>query len=641
MKKWLAALLACVMLTTLAIPALAEGAGTAESLPVKWDLTTIYASVDEWRADYDAVMDMLDRYDGFRGTLNTAQGIYDYLQFAYSTELTATQEKLYMYADLGKSLNTTDPVFTEMEALLNAMSVKEARLSAFAGPEIYALPLEERQEIFSDPLFEGLEYSLRDFTDPTKEPPGEEAQEVLAIVSAGLGYAYDVYCDLIYAEIPYPVITMPDGTEVELTDDAYSDIVYSQDYDDAFKAEANQLVLTRVKPYIYTLAKLQEEHIMQAFAEAQLNKYDTTRASALDAYDVDPAVYDMVIEAAHEGAPDYQRYLKAHARGLGLEEQHPYDMASYVSDFYPGKVGYEDAVAEVREALSVLGDEYTDAFMAILTSGQVDVYPAENKDTGAYETQPSGEYLPWLMFNYNGYSDDISTIAHEGGHAVYSYFSNENQPDQYRSPTIFTQEVASTTNELLYYNYKMEHAADDDEKLYYLDNLLSMFSGTFFSQLWYAEFEDYMYEIVESGSALDPEVLGDKWMELTDIYRGDAIISYPDARYYWASIPHFYYTYYVYQYATSVTYAASIAEGILTGREGAVDEYLAFLKLGGSDSPQVLLSAAGVDPMSKDTYDGALAYFSGLVDEYERLVDEKLAAEETAGEADEEAGTAA
>lgn len=633
MKRWLAALLACAMLMALAVSAPAESAGTAESLPVKWDLTTIYGSVDEWKADHETVMEMLDRYGDFRGTLNTAQGIYDYMQFAFFTELTAIQEKLGMYVALGKSLNTTDPVFTELDALMKAMNVKESRVSAFAVPEIYALSLEERQAIFSDPLFKGMEYSLRDYTDPKKEPLGEEAQQALAIQSAGLGYAYDVYCDLIYAEIPYPVIAMPDGSEVELTDEAVNDILYSREYDDALKAEVNQLQLARVAPYRYTLAKLQEEHIMQAFATAQLNRYETTRAQALDTYDVDPAVYDMVIEAAHEGASDYRRYLTTHARGLGLEVQHPYDLVACVSDFDPGKTAYEDAVAEVRDALSVLGGEYIDAFTTILTSGQVDVYPAENKDTGAFETQPCAAYLPWLLFNYNGYSDDISTIAHEGGHAVYSHFSNLNQPAQYRAPTIFTQEVASTTNELLYYNYKMEHAADENEKLYYLENLLSMFSGTFFTQLWYAEFEDFMYRTVESGGALDPEVMGDKCLELLEMYRGDTVTTYPDARYAWASIPHFYNSYYVYQYATSVTYAASIAEGILTGREGAVDDYLAFLKLGRSDSPQVLLAAAGVDPLSKDTYDAAMAYYRGLVDEYERLVDAALAARETAGKA--------
>ncbi len=631
MKRWLAMLLACAALSAMAVCAAAE-AEPAGELPVEWDLDSIYASVEEWQADYDEVMAMLDRYDDFRGTLNSAQAIYDYLQFAYYTELTEKQMKLSMYAQLGSALDSTDPLFAELDAKLDAMNVKEARLTAFAEPEIYALPLEEREKIFADPLFTGYEYSVRDFIDPDKQPLGEEAQEALATVSMGQGYAYEVFSNLEYVEMPHPVITMPDGTEAKLTDELYADIIYSEDYDDAFKAEANQLILTRPKPYIHTLTKLLEENARQAYASALLNHYETTRESALDDYDVDPAVYDMLIETAHEGAEDYKRYLRTHARGLGLEEQHPYDMGTYVSDFYPGKIGYKDAVAQVADALGVLGGDYVETFLSIMRSGHVDVYPTDTKESGAFETQPSDEYLPWLLFNYNGHSDDVSTIAHEGGHAVYDALTTANQPRQYRSPTIFTQEVASTTNELLYYTYMMNHAADDEERLFYLENVLSMFSGTFFSQMWYAEFEDYLYQIVESGSALDPEELGDKWMEMLDTYRGDAIIAYPDARYAWSEIPHFYYVYYVYQYASAVCYASSIAEGILTGEEGAVENYLAFLKLGRSDSPQALLAAAGVDPLSRDTYRAAMTYYRGMVDEYERLVDAKLSAEE-AGEA--------
>ena len=639
-RKWLAVLTAFMMLFASAASAAAE-TGKGGELPVEWDLDSIYASVDEWQADYDKVMDMLDRYEEFRGKLNNARAIYDFMQFAYYTELTELQMKLGMYANLGNALNPTDPVFTELNSRLGGMNMKENRVAAFAMPEIYALPLEEREKIFADPLFKGYEYSLRNFTNPDKQPLGEEARAALATVSMGQGYANQVYSTLKNVEMPHPVITMPDGTEEELTEELYDDIVYSREYDDAFKAMANQLILTRPKPYIHTLTKLLEENARQAYANALLNHYETTRACAMDTYDVDPAVYDMLIEAAHEGAPDYQRYLKTHARGLGLTEQHPYDMSTYVSGFDPGKTGYEDAVAEVADALGVLGEDYVRTFMSVFTSGHVDVYPTGTKQSGAFETHPSDEYLPWLLFNYNGYADDVSTIAHEGGHAVYDALATANQPRQNRHPTVFTQEVASTTNELLYFTYKMNHAADDEEKLFYLENILSMFSGTFFAQMWYAEFEDYMYRILESGGALDPEVLGDKWMELMESYRGDAITAYPDARYSWSQIDHFYRAYYVYQYASSVCYASSIAEGILKGEEGAVDRYLDFLKLGRSDSPQALLAVAGIDPLSGDTYRSAMDYFRGLVDEYERLVDAGQTAEEAPAETEaEETGAA-
>ena len=276
------------------------------------------------------------------------------------------------------------------------------------------------------------------------------------------------------------------------------------------------------------------------------------------------------------------------------------------------------------EALGVLGDEYVATFTKIMESGHVDVYPSETKRSGAFETQPSSEYLPWMLFNYNGYSKDVSTIAHEGGHAVYSQFSVENQIPFYKSPTIFTQEVASTTNELLYYTYKMNHATNDDEKLYYLENLLTMFNGTFFTQMLYAEFEDKMYQTVESGMSLDAEELSDTYMELVDMYYGDTVKQFPDKRYGWATIPHFYYVYYVYQYASSVAYAASIAERISAGEEGAAEDYVSFLKLGGSASPEVLLDTAGINPLEKETYDKAMAHYKSLVDEYERMVEEQI-----------------
>lgn len=200
----------------------------------------------------------------------------------------------------------------------------------------------------------------------------------------------------------------------------------------------------------------------------------------------------------------------------------------------------------------------------------------------------------------------------------------DHQESIYADPSIFTQEVASTTNELLYYSYMMEHAATEEERIFHLENMLSTFAGTFFKQALYAEFEDTMYQTVESGGALDAEALSDLWTELYQECRGDTIESFPDSRYGWASIPHFYYNYYVYQYATSVAYAASICERITSGEEGVVEDYLAFLKLGASQSPEELLAVAGVDPLDAETYQRGLDFFSEMVDEYERLVDAKL-----------------
>ncbi len=619
MLRRLALLLTLALLLSVVVTAASE-----ETLPTTWDISSVYASVDEWQADYDTVMEMLNNYEQFRGKLNNAQDIYDYLQFAYYTELTQLQNKLSLYAYLGSSLDSTDPVFTQLNAQLSAMNTKEAQITAFADPEIFSLSMEEREAIFSDPLFADYTYAVKRYTDPKSQPLGEEANTAMATISMALGYPYMAFQRMEYVEMPYPTVTMPDGTVQELTDAAYDDILHSDEYTREFKAEVNKLYGSRAKDYINTMATLLEGNAKQAYASALLSHFETTREAQLYAYDVDPSVYDMLIECAHEGIADYQRYYRAHARGLGLDEQYPFDMATYVSDFNPGKVDYDDAVAEVTDALSILGEDYIDTFKGILSSGHVDVYPNDTKTTGAFETQPSYDYLPWVLFNYNGYANDVSTIAHEMGHAMYDALTTANQPKQYRSPTIFTQEVASTTNELIYYNYKMSHASNDDEKLYYLQNALDLFTGTFFNQVLFAEFEDDFYRIVEAGGALDGEALSDRYLELLNTYRGDTVISFPETKYRWADIPHFYYVYYVYQYATSISYAASIAQGILNGEENAVENYLNFLKAGHSAAPQTLLSIAGVDPLNAETYHAAMDYFKGLVDEYERLVDIKI-----------------
>ena len=619
MKKGLAVFLMLALLLSAAAPASAES-----ELPVKWDLTSVYDSVDEWQADYDIVMEMLDNYEQYRGKLNNAQDIYDYLQFSHYTELTRLQGKLELYANLGSSLDATDPVFAQLNAKLSAMNVKEAQVSAFANPEIFALPMEEREAIFSDPIFADYTYAVQRYMDPRSQPLGEEAGAAMATISMALGYPYKAFERMEYVEMPYQDVTMPDGTVRKLTDEEYDDIIYSDKYSREFKAEVSKLYGSRAQNYISTMATLLEGNAKEAYARALLQHFETTREAQLYNLDVDPAVYDMLIECAHEGLEDYQRYYRVHARGLGLDEQYPFDMATSVSDFNPGKTEYEDAVAEVIDALGVLGEDYIETFKTILSGGHADVYPTDTKTTGAFETQPSGDYLPWVLFNYNGYSNDVSTIAHEMGHAMYDALTTENQPIQNYKPTIFTQEVASTTNELIYYNYKMSHAANDDEKLYYLQNAIDLFTGTFFDQVLLAEFEDYFYQIVEAGDALDGDALSDKYLELMNEYRGDSVIIFPETKYRWADISHFYYAYYVYQYATSISYAASITQGILGGRENAVEDYLSFLKAGRSADPQTLLSIAGVDPLKEETYRAAMDYFKGLVDEYERLVDARL-----------------
>lgn len=591
--------------------------------PVKWDLSSVYSGEEEWMEDYDRVLDMYNGYDEFKGQLNTPEVINDYFNYAYFGELTKLQEKLGTYVNLLGLLDTTDPLYKRLSSKYNDLLNKEVEFNGFADDEIFALPFEKRKEIFSDPIFSDdtrwlSRYLTEDFT-----PLSDEEEDIIFKLSRGLGYGSYTYDILNNVELPYPNITMPNGDEDILDDELYLEILGNPDYSNEFKENTHKLFYSRYANFAHTFAALLEQNCNEAYSYAIIDGYGSTKESELDSYGLTTDIYDMLVDAAHKNMNEQHRYYELHAKACGLEKQHIQDLFVVPSDFQRGKTSYDDAVDEVTRSLSVLGEDYVLHFTKMVNSGHVDVYPTETKRSGAAENTYSKDYLPWVYFNYKGYSEDISNIAHEMGHAVYDMYSVENQYPKYTQPTIFTHEVASTTNELLYYSYMIDNAKDDEEKLYYLDNAINMFTGTFFRQMMYSEFEDYMYDVVENGGSLDAEEMKEKWLELSTLYRGDSVEYYQEDGYYWAKVSHYYTPYYVYQYAADIAYAASIAQRITSGDKKALDHYIAFLKLGDSMSPTELLNVAGVDPLSEKTYDDAMEFYKELLDEYEMLIENR------------------
>ncbi len=591
--------------------------------PVTWNLSSVYSGEEEWMEDYDRVLDMYNGYEEFKGKLNTPEVINDYFNYAYFGELTKIQEKLGTYVNLLGLLDTTDPLYKRLSSIYNDLLNKEDEYNGFADDELFSLSFEKRKEIFSDPIFNDdtrwlSRYLTEDFT-----PLSDEEEDIIFNLSRGLGYGSYTYDILNNVELPYPEITMPNGDEDILDDELYLEILGNPDYSNEFKENTHKLFYSRYANFANTFAALLEQSCNEAYSYAVIDGYGSTKESELDSYGLTTDIYDMLMDAAHKNMDEQHRYYELHAKACGLEKQHVQDLFIVPSNFQRGKTSYDDAVDEVTKALSVLGDDYVAHFTKMVNSGQVDVYPTATKKSGAAENTYSLEYLPWVYFNYKGYSDDISTIAHEMGHAVYDMYSVENQYPKYTQPTIFTHEVASTTNELLYYSYMIDNAKDDEEKLYYLDNAINMFTGTFFRQMMYSEFEDYMYDVVENGGSLDAEEMKEKWLELSELYRGDSVEYYQEDGYYWAKVSHYYTPYYVYQYAADIAYAASIAQRITSGDKKALDDYIAFLKLGDSKSPTELLNVAGVDPLSEKTYDDAMEFYKELLDEYEMLIENR------------------
>ena len=611
-RRVLTALLATLLALTCAPAALAEQYTTS------WDLTQLYATVDDWYADYNAVQAAFDDYEQYRGRLNDVDTICEFFQKFYMSDLTLRQSRMYLYISLGLSLNPADALFLRLQSLFSVQTAYEYEISAFADEELKSLPYELRKQVFEDERLKACAYAFREYTKQDTSLRGEEALRSEAILKSAMGRAEGIYKTLINVDMPDPVVEAPDGTLVRLTDSAYVDIVYYGD-DEEYAARAIEAMAGAYKPYINTLAALLDSCLSENWALARLEGYSDPLEAALELDDVDPSIYNKVLEAAHMGLADYQRYLAIHKYAAGLDVQLPVDIETVTSPYNPGYTAYNDAVETVRGALTPLGGDYWALASDILTSGCVDVYPADNKESGAFCTSLSGVSRPFMMLNYDGSADAVGTLAHELGHAVYYAASARANNAVTADPTIFTQEIASTTNELMVYEYMLANASSDAERLYWLERELSIFSQTFFTQAMYAEFEDFMYKTVESDLALDADTLSQKWEELLTYYRGDSVTLLENSKYGWAGVPHFYYNHYVYQYATSICYAASVCAALQGGDGAYADDYLAFLSAGRTMLPVELLSLTHIDPLDAQTYQRALEFYRQRVDDYARL----------------------
>lgn len=614
MKKTLSLVLALLLaLSGLQALALAEEG----QYPTEWDLTRLFADADAWEASYAECMDLVGEFALLRGTLDTPEGYLAF--FDLDDQLTMILNPLSAYAYFRYSLNPGDPEAMDMLGRIDMLYVTLMQSLAFFDEEVDALSMERREDIFADERLALYAYTLSGYLEEDFDPLPEEVVTALSYLSPATSQFTTIYNAFSTLELPKIAVTLSDGTEMEIGEQEYMQFVYS-DADREDKALMNDAFVKQYEPYKNTFAAILQGYVSTAWGSAQISDYDSVLEMQLDVDDIDPAVYDMLITAAYDNAHLYTRYLTIMKEGLGLDVMYPFDTAQYLSDFEPESLSYDVMVDEVREVLSVLGDEYIAAYDAMVTGGFIDVYPTETKLSGAYSFGVGGVTPSFIMLNNYGVPGETSTLAHEMGHALYEYFTQQNQPTAYWYISIFTHEVASTTNELLYYLYKMDNAQSDDERLYYLEECLATFGGTFFIQALYSEFEDRMYKTVEAGGVLDAQVLSDTWASLYSHYRGDAIATFDGFQSQWAGIPHFLGTsYYVYQYATSICYAAAIVSAIREGDEAAVESYLDFLKAGASDAPVTLLQNAGVDPLDQATYDRAIAFVTELIDEYEAL----------------------
>ncbi len=585
-------------------------------LPTEWDLTELYADEDAFETDMKRVEELIPEMGSYKGKLNSVEGILDYLENPKLLEIKALTGKADMYIELLSLLDSTNPWYQKAAARFNGIEQEVSLAKAFVDPEIMNVPLEKRQEIFSDERLEPYAYFLRKYTDPDYVILSEEVNMAKTLMGGAVNNE-DTYNIFNFVELPKQTFIYPDGTEAVLTDTEYTKILKSSEYDHEFRKEIYTLRNTMRQPYANTYASLLEGAMRKYWADARIYKYDSTLAAALDRSDVDPEIYDKIIEFAHSMLPKVYEYYEAKKKILGIEDGMMLcDLDLPVSDYEPNEISYEDAVNIGRAGISVWGDEYLNAFDKIVTSPHADVYPTDTKQAGSYEYLAGNETMSFVLFNFDGSQSYISNIVHELGHAVYSGFSAENQNIYNNAPEAFTHEVASITNDLMFHKYMIENAKSKDEKLYWMNSEINLFLDGLIRQCEFSEFEDYCYKTIENGGTLTAEEMSDKWLELQKLYYGDMITITDDCGIDWARNFYYYYDYYVYQYATSATYAASVCALVDEKGQEETDAYLEFLKAGKTASPAELLGIAGVDPLSDDTYEAAGELIGELIDEF-------------------------
>lgn len=585
----------------------------------KWKTEDIYPSLEAWEKDFKKVRELSQQFDKFVGHLGDSADTM-LKCFQLREEITTIAGRLMHYATRKKDEDTR---IAENQSLFNrSLSLMNDARSAmsFVVPEILSIS-DEKLNSFLETNYELALYRhhIEDITRVRSHILSAELEKVVAMaeeMSSGPGQIFEMIDD---ADIKYPVIKDEEGNDVELTKGRYFRFMQGKDRrvrEDAFKAF--------YKPYEglkNTIATTLAYNIKGEMFNAKVRNYNTTREAALDPDNIPVSVYDNLIKAVSDNLDPMYKYVKLRKKLLGIDELHMYDIYVSIIKEAEWEIPYEEAKETIITAMAPLGKDYQALLRRGLESRWVDVYENEGKASGAYSSGLFGVH-PFVLMNYNNTLDSMFTLAHEMGHALHSYLSNEYQPYIYHRYKIFLAEVASTLNEALLMDYLLKHTEDKARKLVVLNHFLEQYRGTVYRQTMFAEFEKLIHEKAENGEVLTHENLCGTYYELNKKYYGPDMVLDPQIAMEWARIPHFYMNFYVYKYATGFSAATSLAQQILKEGQPAVDRYLGFLKAGDHDYPINILKKAGVDMTTPEPVVQALNQFRDLVDEMERLTNE-------------------
>jgi oligoendopeptidase F len=587
----------------------------------KWKLTDVYSSDDAWKAAKQDLTRRIPSVKQYRGKI--ASSAAELLGcFSLVSDLSKEFARLNTYAGLSSDMDTRDSHHLSMVQDMGQISSDFAAQIAFIKPEVLAMNRASVEKfIQQEPKLEIFRHDLDDILR-LKEHTGTEPENKI-IADASLmadtpGNIYGIFSD---AEFPFPQVTLSDGKTVKLDQAAYALYRATPNREDRRKVFA--AFFGRYNDYRRTFGTQLYAEVKKDMFYMKARRYRSCLESALDNSNIPAEVYESLVKNVNASLSTFHRYLKLRKRMLGLNTLHYYDLYAPLVKNVDLSYSYEEAVDNVIASLEPLGKEYVETARQGLAHRWVDVFPNEGKRSGAYSEGAAYDVHPYMLLNYNGKYDDMSTLAHELGHTMHSYLANKAQPYPTAQYSTFVAEVASTFNEALLLEYMLKTIKDDGVRLSLLGNYLDNIKGTVFRQTQFAEFELKIHEIAEQGISLTGDQLNELYEEIVRKYYGhDKGICVVDdeIKSEWAYIPHFYYNFYVFQYATSFTASSALSEEVLAGDKKATERYLNLLRAGGSDYPVNLLKKAGVDMTTSLPFELTMKKMNRVMDEIERIL---------------------
>jgi len=617
-----------VLVTVFAISQVQVLAQTREraEVPVeyKWKLEDLYASDQAWNKAKQKLAAQFDEVSGYQGKLaGSASDLLACLEF--DSRVSKEFGRLYSYASMKSDQDTRDSKYLAMKQEMQQLGTDYNSKAAFITPEIAGMDKGTIDAFIEQER--GLriyKMALYDIQRTKAHTLSEKEEKILAeasLLASGPSTIYEVFSN---AELPYPEITLSDGTTAKLTKAGYA----------RHRALANRKDREAVfQAFWETFTKFKGTFGTQLYANvkkdmfyARTRGYESSLQSALDSDNIPTEVYMALIENVTNNLDTFHRYLNLKKRMLGVETLKYSDVYAPVVKGVDLKYTFDEAKELVLDAVKPLGSSYGRIVARAFKERWIDVYPTPGKRAGGYSNGSAYDVHPYILLNYNGQYDDVSTLAHELGHTMHSYYSNKNQPYPTADYSIFVAEVASTFNEALLIHKMLKEIKDDDTRLSLLMNYLDGIKGTVFRQTQFAEFELRIHEKAERGEPLTGDVLNEIYGEILKKYYGhDKGFCHIDDLYAveWAYVPHFYYNFYVYQYSTSFTASTALAEKVLGKEKGAVGKYIEFISSGGSDYPIELLKKAGVDMTGAEPFNKTMAAMNRTMDEIEAILDKK------------------